>query len=112
MTATQDVKTVVAPPTEKITVTKETFVRGVVLYAIGDPGGGYWACAPQLPGVVSQGDSAEEALSNVEDALMEAVQTYRDDSEEIPWGPLMVPAEFELAKPECRATRCAIVDMR
>lgn len=38
-----------------------------------------------LPGVVSCGDTEEEAIANVRDAVGEAVQSYEDCATEIPW---------------------------
>ena len=40
-----------------------------------EPDGGYVATVPVLPGCVSQGDSREEALSNVR----EAIEVYVED---------------------------------
>lgn len=40
-----------------------------------EPDGGYVAHAPALPGCVSQGDTREEALANIR----EAVQLYIED---------------------------------
>ena len=34
------------------------------------PEGGYTVTAPQLPGLVTEGDTVAEAMSNVEDALV------------------------------------------
>jgi antitoxin HicB len=48
--------------------------------------GGYSVFAADLPGVASQGETIEEAKSNIEDALTEAISCYRQAGEEIPWG--------------------------
>ncbi len=40
-----------------------------------EPDGGYVVSVPALPGCVSQGDSREEALANIR----EAIQLYVDD---------------------------------
>jgi predicted RNase H-like HicB family nuclease len=40
-----------------------------------EPDGGYVASVPALPGCVSQGDSRDEALANIR----EAIQLYLDD---------------------------------
>lgn len=34
-----------------------------------EPGGGYWAEVPALPGCYSQGESAEELLENIREAI-------------------------------------------
>jgi predicted RNase H-like HicB family nuclease len=47
--------------------------------------GGYSAVALRLPGVVSQGDTEDEALHNIAEAFRGAVQTYLDDDGGIPW---------------------------
>ena len=38
-----------------------------------------------LPGVVSQGDTKEEAIANIKEAFQGVVESYREDDEEIPW---------------------------
>ena len=38
--------------------------------------GGYTVTSPQLPGLVTEGDSVTEALSNVEDALLVTIELY------------------------------------
>ncbi len=47
--------------------------------------GGYSAYAPELPGVASEGDSAEAALKNIAEALRGALRTYRHEERSIPW---------------------------
>jgi len=47
--------------------------------------GGYSAHAIRLPGVVSQGESIEEALSNISEAFRAAVSLYTELEEDIPW---------------------------
>jgi antitoxin HicB len=47
--------------------------------------GGYSAIALRLPGVVSQGDSVEEALENISEAFAAAVSVYLEDGTVIPW---------------------------
>ena len=47
--------------------------------------GGFSVCAPQLPGVVSQGETKEEAIENITEALLAAIESYRESHEEIPW---------------------------
>ena len=50
------------------------------------PEGGYTVTAPQLPGLVTEGDTVAEAMSNVEDALVAILQLYEDTGKEIPTG--------------------------
>ena len=42
------------------------------------PEGGYTATAPQLPGLVTEGDTAAESMANVEDALAAILELYED----------------------------------
>ncbi len=47
--------------------------------------GGYSAHALRLPGVVSQGETREEAMENVVDAFRGAIAEYLNDAGRIPW---------------------------
>jgi predicted RNase H-like HicB family nuclease len=47
--------------------------------------GGYVAYALRLPGVATQGDTLEEAVENIKDALQAALQEYLNSSAVIPW---------------------------
>ena len=47
--------------------------------------GGYSALALRLPGVVSQGETEDEALRNIAEAFRAAVQMYLEDGGSIPW---------------------------
>lgn len=47
--------------------------------------GGYSAIALRLPGVVSQGESVEDALKNVSEAFAAAVGVYLEEGGRIPW---------------------------
>ena len=48
------------------------------------PEGGYTVTSPALPGLVTEGDSLEEALANVEDALHATLELYEDTGRPIP----------------------------
>jgi len=50
-----------------------------------EPEGGYSVHAIRLPGVVSQGETEEEALANIADAFQEVIRTYVEDGGTIPW---------------------------
>lgn len=67
--------------------------------------GGYSAHALRLPGVVSQGDSIEEALGNVEDAFRETLISYREDNRDIPW------AAVEIDRPIGSIEKWTLVDV-
>lgn len=47
-------------------------------------GGGYLAIVPSLPGCMSDGDTAEEALENVKDAIKCWIETAEELGREIP----------------------------
>lgn len=47
--------------------------------------GGYSAHALRLPGVVSQGDTVDEAMKNLVEAFRGTIQVYRDEEQQIPW---------------------------
>ena len=49
--------------------------------------GGYSAHALRLPGIVTQGDTVEEALENIRDAFQSAIQTYLESGGTVPWQP-------------------------
>lgn len=57
-----------------------------------EPEGGYSVYVPELPGVVSEGETAEEAVRNIAEALRGSLRTYRQERQPIPWrkdaGPL------------------------
>lgn len=48
------------------------------------PEGDYTVTAPQLPGLVTEGDTVAEAMANVEDALVALLELYEDTGKEIP----------------------------
>ena len=50
-----------------------------------EKGGGFSAHALRLPGVVSQGETVDDALCNIADAFQGAVQTYLENGGAIPW---------------------------
>jgi predicted RNase H-like HicB family nuclease len=46
--------------------------------------GGFWVEVPALPGCYSQGESLEEALTNVREAIELYLETLREDGGEPP----------------------------
>ena len=40
---------------------------------------------PSLPGVVSEGDTEEEAIANIKEAFQGVMESYRKHNEQIPW---------------------------
>ena len=49
-----------------------------------DEAGGFVATAPAFPGVVDQGDTEEEALMNLRDALMFTIECMVEEGDELP----------------------------
>jgi antitoxin HicB len=48
------------------------------------PEGGFTVTSPLLPELVTEGDTADEALANVRDALTAVIETYRDLNRALP----------------------------
>jgi antitoxin HicB len=63
------------------------------------PEGGYTVTSPSLPELLTEGDSVEEALDNVKDALAAVVEIYRDLGRNLPQDTqvldLSAPLSFE-----------------
>jgi antitoxin HicB len=47
---------------------------------------GYTVTSPALPGLVTEGDSLEQALANVQDALRATLELYEDTGQPVPTG--------------------------
>jgi len=47
-------------------------------------GGGYLATVPDLPGCMSDGETPEEALKNVQDAIVSWIEAAKEWKQEIP----------------------------
>jgi antitoxin HicB len=48
------------------------------------PAGGFTVTSPLLPELVTEGDSAEEALENVRDALQAVLEIYEEKGKALP----------------------------
>jgi antitoxin HicB len=48
------------------------------------PEGGYTVTSPLLPELVTEGDTVDEALTNVRDALAAVIETYDDLGRRLP----------------------------
>ena len=46
--------------------------------------GGYWAKVPSLPGCYSQGETVDETLANITEAVESHILALRNDGQEIP----------------------------
>ena len=51
-----------------------------------DPDGGYHAYAPELPGLHTEGDTLEQALSNAEEALGLFIEGLREEGRTLDMG--------------------------
>ena len=60
----------------------EIFKVPLVLTA--QPEGGYTVTSPALPELVTEGDTLEEAVYNVQDALVAVIETYKDLGKQLP----------------------------
>jgi antitoxin HicB len=56
------------------------------------PEGGYTVTSPLLPELVTEGDTVEEALANVRDALAAVVEAYQDLGRPFPANALLPDA--------------------
>ena len=52
-----------------------------------DEDGGFVVVARDLPGVISQGETVEEALEAIRDAFTAAIHSYKQHQVPIPWTP-------------------------
>lgn len=60
-----------------------------------DVGGGYSAYIPELPGVVSEGETEQEAVGNISEALRGALRSYLDSEQPIPWRKEVEPLRID-----------------
>ncbi len=58
------------------------------------PEGGYTVTSPLLPELITEGDTIDEAMANVPDALSAVVELYRDLNKRLP-GSLLLSNEAE-----------------
>ena len=56
------------------------------------PEGGYTVTCKELPGLVTEGDSVDEALANLKDAFAATLELYEDLGRSLPEG-IQVPDE-------------------
>lgn len=48
------------------------------------PEGGYTVTSPLCPELITEGDSAEQALLNIKDALAAVLEIYQDEGRPLP----------------------------
>ena len=59
--------------------------------------GGFVVTCPAVPGTVSQGDTYEEAVANIKEALELALECYREDGVPLPEDVDVTVEEVEVA---------------
>ncbi len=60
------------------------------------PEGGYTVTSPAVPELLTEGDSVEDALENVRDALAAVLEIYRDAGRSLPSELAVVEIDKEL----------------
>jgi antitoxin HicB len=61
-------------------------LRRIPLVFAPQPEGGFTVTSPVLPELVTEGDSLEEAYSNVSDALAAVIELYEEQGRSLPTG--------------------------
>ena len=59
--------------------------------------GGYWAEVPVLPGCYSQGESIEETMENIREAIETHLEALKEDQQEIPSEGKLLIGKVEVA---------------
>jgi predicted RNase H-like HicB family nuclease len=59
--------------------------------------GGYWAEVPALPGCYSQGESIEETMENIREAIETHLEALKEDQQEIPSEGKLLIGKVEVA---------------
>ena len=68
-----------------VTVMKKRILKYDVVFE-GQPDGGYTATVPSLPGCISEGNSLNEAKTNIAEAITAYLESLAKDGEKIPDG--------------------------
>jgi antitoxin HicB len=50
------------------------------------PEGGFTVTSPLLPELITEGDTVEDALENVRDALVAVIEAYHETGKSLPFG--------------------------
>ncbi len=61
-----------------------TSIFKVPLVLTPQPEGGYTVTSPVLPELLTEGDTVEEAVANVNDALEAVLELYEDQGRDVP----------------------------
>ena len=59
--------------------------------------GGYWAEVPALPGCYSQGETMEEMLASVKEAIESHLDALREDGQDVPEDGVVTIQKVEVA---------------
>ena len=59
--------------------------------------GGYWVEVPALPGCYSQGETVEQTMRNVKEAIESHLEALREDKQEIPTEEELVIGRVKIA---------------
>jgi len=69
---------------------EHTRLYSIRLYLEPDPSGVYTVTSPDVPGLVTEGQTSDEILHNVQDALVALMEAWRDLGMDMP--PALRPA--------------------
>ena len=61
-----------------------------------DPHGGYVARCLELPGALSQGETEDETLANIKDAILTIIDMMREQGEPVPTQPAEIREHREI----------------
>ena len=61
--------------------------------------GGYWVEVPALPGCYSQGETVDEALTNVQEAIQAHISALKQDGQQVPAEDAMLVGRVVVASP-------------
>ena len=71
----------------------------IPLMLTSQPEGGYTVTSPALPELITEGDTVEEALAHVQDALVAVVELYEDLGKPLPDTILVDPERITFEYP-------------
>ncbi len=58
--------------------------------------GGYWVEVPALPGCYSQGETIEEAITDIKEAIQLHIEVMREEGKEIPEEKELIVAQISM----------------
>ncbi|MDA0284371.1 MAG: type II toxin-antitoxin system HicB family antitoxin [Planctomycetota bacterium] len=85
MSQTIESKTLGNGSTLTLTEFEAGTVTDLAVVLVEEVDGGFSAIGRDLPGLVSQGETIEEAMANIKEAFEALRESYREYGEEIPW---------------------------